>query len=42
MDSMETHQTIHVSVEDAVARVELDRPDMGNCLDAMMWRELKD
>jgi enoyl-CoA hydratase len=42
MDSMETYQTIHVAVEDAVARVELDRPDKGNCLDAMMWRELKD
>lgn len=38
---METYQTIHVAAEDAVARVELDRPDKGNSLNATMWRELK-
>jgi enoyl-CoA hydratase len=38
---MDTYQTIHVAVEDAIARVELNRPDKGNSLDAGMWRELK-
>jgi enoyl-CoA hydratase len=42
MNNMETYQTIHVVIEEAVARVELDRSDKGNCLDADMWRELKE
>jgi enoyl-CoA hydratase len=42
MEPMDTYQTLHVVVEEAVARVELNRPDKGNCLDAGMWRELKD
>jgi enoyl-CoA hydratase len=39
---MDQHQTLQVVIEGAVARVELDRPDKGNCLDAMMWLELRD
>lgn len=39
---MDTYQALHVVVEGAVARVELNRPDKGNCLDAVMWRELKE
>ena len=39
---MDTYQTLHVEIEGAVARVELNRPDKGNCLDGVMWRELKD
>jgi enoyl-CoA hydratase len=39
---MDTYQNLHVVVDEAVARVELNRPEKGNCLDAGMWRELKD
>jgi enoyl-CoA hydratase/carnithine racemase len=39
---MDKYQTLHVVTEDAVARVELDRPNKGNSLNAMMWHELKD
>jgi enoyl-CoA hydratase/carnithine racemase len=39
---MDQYQTLHVVIEEAVARVELDRADKGNCLNAIMWRELKD
>ncbi len=38
---MQSYQTIDVSVNDAVASVELNRPDDGNSLNAPMWRELK-
>lgn len=38
---MNRYQTISVAAEDAVARVDLNRPDNGNCLNAVMWRELK-
>jgi enoyl-CoA hydratase/carnithine racemase len=38
---MQNYQTIGIDVQDAVARVDLNRPDNGNCLNAEMWRELK-
>lgn len=38
---MQNYQTINLTVENTVARVELNRPDHGNSLDAEMWRELK-
>jgi enoyl-CoA hydratase len=39
---MDKYQTLHVVTEDKVARVELDRPNKGNSLNATMWHELKD
>jgi enoyl-CoA hydratase/carnithine racemase len=38
---MQNYQTISITMAEAVARVDLNRPDNGNCLDAVMWRELK-
>jgi enoyl-CoA hydratase/carnithine racemase len=38
---MHTYDTMTVSVSGAVARVDLNRPDKGNCLNGVMWRELK-
>ena len=38
---MTSYQTISIATQDAVARVDLNRPDNGNCLNAVMWRELK-
>jgi enoyl-CoA hydratase/carnithine racemase len=38
---MHNYHTIGIDMEGAVARVDLNRPDSGNCLNAEMWRELK-
>jgi len=38
---MNSYQTISIVLQDAVARVDLNRPDNGNCLNAVMWQELK-
>ena len=37
---MSAYETLAVTNEDAVARIDLNRPDKGNCLNAAMWREL--
>jgi enoyl-CoA hydratase len=34
------YDTLAVTVSKAVARIDLNRPDKGNCLNAVMWREL--
>ena len=34
------YDTLVVTVSKAVARIDLNRPDKGNCLNAVMWREL--
>jgi enoyl-CoA hydratase len=39
---MDNYETLHVVSEEAVARVEFDRPEKGNSLNFMMWRELSD
>ena len=38
---MQSYQTISIATRGAVAQVDLNRPDKGNCLNAAMWRELK-
>ena len=38
---MDGYDTVSVAVVRAVARVDLNRPDRGNCLNASMWGELK-
>jgi enoyl-CoA hydratase len=39
---MHSYETVVVTITEGVARVELNRPDKGNCLNAVMWRELGD
>lgn len=34
-------KSLSVTRQDAVARIDLNRPDKANCLDAEMWQELK-
>ena len=38
---MRVYQTMSITSVDTVARVELNRPDKGNCLNAVMWQDLK-
>jgi enoyl-CoA hydratase len=37
---MHSYETLAVTITEGVARVELNRPDKGNCLNAVMWQEL--
>ena len=37
---MSRYETLEVKVEDGIARIDLNRPDKGNCLDGPMWQEL--
>jgi enoyl-CoA hydratase len=37
---MHSYETLTVTITEGVARIDLNRPDKGNCLNAVMWREL--
>ena len=38
---MSNYDTLNVSTSEAVATIELNRPDKGNSLNSVMWKELK-
>jgi enoyl-CoA hydratase len=38
--NMHAYETLAVTITEGVARVDLNRPDKGNCLNAVMWQEL--
>jgi enoyl-CoA hydratase len=37
---MHPYETVSIAIAEGVARVDLNRPEKGNCLNAVMWQEL--